>query len=160
MERPDAPRRGRLCAARDPTTSPAAPATPESPTTSATPAVGSRATSELGYFTLTTPDVDLAAAFYGALFGWVAEASTPTQDGQHRYRHVANTTLPFGFVDNPGSPSPDHYYRVDDLPAMVARVRDLGGEVISVDEYESGGNAVCKDDQGTVFQLWQPAPGY
>ena len=68
--------------------------------------------------------------------------------------------MPFGFVDNPDSPSPDHYYRVDDLKAMVARVRDLGGKVVSVAKYESGGNAVCKDDQGTVFQLWQPAPGY
>ena len=127
---------------------------------SAPPTAGPQAVGELGYFTLTTPDVDRAAAFYGALFGWAAADATPTQDGRHRYRHVGNTTLPFGFVDNPDSPSPDHYYRVDDLKAMVARVRDLGGKVVSVAKYESGGNAVCKDDQGTVFQLWQPAPGY
>ena len=127
---------------------------------SSAPEAAARAVSELGYFTLTTPDVDRAAAFYGALFGWAAADATPTPDGRHRYRHVGNTALPFGFVDDAESPSPDHYYRVDDLAAMIARVRDLGGEVVSVADYESGGNAVCKDDQGTVFQLWQPAPGY
>ena len=96
----------------------------------------------------------------GRCFGWAADVPTPTEDGRHRYRHVGNTTAAVRLRRHPDSPSPDHYYRVDDLQAMVARVRDLGGEVVSVAEYESGGNAVCKDDQGTVFQLWQPAPGY
>ena len=40
------------------------------------------------------------------------------------------------------------YFRVDDVEAAAARVRDLGGEVLSVGDYESGGNAECVDDQG------------
>jgi predicted enzyme related to lactoylglutathione lyase len=51
------------------------------------------------------------------------------------------------------------YFRVDDIEP-AARVRELGGEV---DEYctsETGGYAECRDDQGTHFSLWQPAPKY
>ena len=36
----------------------------------------------------------------------------------------------------------------------------VGGAVVSESTYESGGNVVCRDDQGREFQLWQPAPGY
>jgi hypothetical protein len=39
-------------------------------------------------------------------------------------------------------------------------VRDLGGEVLSVGDYESGGNAECVDDQGLRFDLFRPKPGY
>jgi predicted enzyme related to lactoylglutathione lyase len=56
--------------------------------------------------------------------------------------------------------SPQHFYRVDDLEAAVARVRVLGGEVLEVNEYPSGGNARCRDDQGVTFELWKPSPAY
>jgi len=116
---------------------------------------------ELGYFTLTVPDVDRAAAFYGALFGWQAEPAGPTSAGDgHLYRHVGNTSVPFGFHDDPADPTPHHYYRVSDLTLMTDRVRDLGGEVLEVEQYASGGSARCRDDQGGTFDLWQPAPGY
>jgi uncharacterized glyoxalase superfamily protein PhnB len=116
---------------------------------------------ELGYFTLSTPDVARAAAFYGALFGWqIPNVGPGAGGGDAVYGHVENTQLPFGFVDDMTMPSPQHYYRVDDIGAMVERVRELGGEVLEVSEYASGGNARCRDDQGVEFQLWQPAPGY
>jgi uncharacterized glyoxalase superfamily protein PhnB len=114
---------------------------------------------ELGYFTLSAPDVERAAAFYGALFGWRFDPPGPGSAG-HTYSHVGNTSLPFGFHDDVADRSPHHYYRVDDLQAMVARVRELGGDVLDMTEYASGGNARCRDDQGIEFDLWQPAPGY
>ena len=76
------------------------------------------------------------------------------------YSHVDNTSMPFGIHDAMDDPSPHHYYRVEDLQAMIVRVRELGGEVLSVDEYASGGSARCRDDQGVEFDLWQAAPGY
>jgi PhnB protein len=119
------------------------------------------ATGELGYFTLSVPDVDGAAAFYGALFGWRAEDARPSRaGGGHLYRHVGNTAVPFGFQDDLADPSPHHYYRVADLEVMAAKVRELGGEVLDINTYASGGNARCRDDQGVEFDLWQPAPGY
>jgi uncharacterized glyoxalase superfamily protein PhnB len=114
---------------------------------------------ELGYFTLSAPDVERAAAFYGALFGWRFDPPGPGSGG-HTYSHVGNTSLPFGFHDDVEDHSPHHYYRVEDLAVMVARVRELGGEVLDVTDYASGGNARCRDDQGVEFDLWQPAPGY
>jgi uncharacterized glyoxalase superfamily protein PhnB len=114
---------------------------------------------EVGYFTLSTPDVGRAAAFYGALFGWEMPNIGPGADGR-TYGHVHNTKLPFGFVDDMTMASPNHYYRVDDLDAMAARVVELGGEVLERSDWASGGNARCRDDQGTEFNLWKPAPGY
>ncbi len=114
---------------------------------------------QLGYFTLTVPDVARATSFYGALFGWSFDAAQWSPTGR-MYAHVNNTEVPFGFVDDENDPSPHHYYRVADIEAAAARVRELGGEVLSVDEYPSGGNARCRDDQGVEFELWQPAPGY
>jgi uncharacterized glyoxalase superfamily protein PhnB len=35
-----------------------------------------------------------------------------------------------------------------------------GRRVVSRATYDSGPNAVCRDDQGREFQLWQAAPGY
>ena len=52
------------------------------------------------------------------------------------------------------------YFRVDDAEAYAARVRELGGSVVSEATYDSGGNVVCRDNQGREFHLWQPAPGY
>ncbi len=125
------------------------------PTRSLSPAAGN-----LGYYTFYVPDVDRAAAFYGPLFGWSFQEASPTPDGVHRGRHVDNTSVPMGVNDDPSFASPNLYYRVSDLQAMAERVRELGGEVVSITDYPSGGNAVCRDDQGVAFQLWQPAPGY
>ena len=95
-------------------------------------------------------------AFYGALFGWVAE-------GGHAgpgYYHVGNTELPLGFAPGEPATAPQLYYRVADLAAMTARVEELGGRVVERSESASGAGADCLDDQGERFQLWQPAPGY
>ena len=52
------------------------------------------------------------------------------------------------------------YFRVDDIESVAQRVRELGGEVLSTANYESGGNAECVDDQGLRFDLFRPRPGY
>ena len=111
---------------------------------------------EIGYVALSSPDTARAVAFYGALFGWVAE-------GGHAgpgYYHVGNTELPLGFAPGEPATAPQLYYRVADLAAMTARVEELGGRVVERSESASGAGADCLDDQGERFQLWQPAPGY
>ena len=52
------------------------------------------------------------------------------------------------------------YFRVDDIEPYAGRVEELGGQVLSRQQYDSGGNAECVDDQGFRFDLHQPAPGY
>ena len=115
-------------------------------------ATGARAPG-LGYFTVDAPDGPRASAFYGALFGW------QTERGEQGY-HVANISPPGGIDATKPEPGVTIYYRVDDVAAAAARVRELGGQVLTEATYESGANASCLDDQGVPFQLWQPAPGY
>lgn len=48
-------------------------------------------------------------------------------------------------------------YRVDDIAAAVERVRAAGGEAGEVKLAPYGLVSGCVDDQGTRFNLWQPA---
>jgi uncharacterized glyoxalase superfamily protein PhnB len=111
---------------------------------------------ELGYVTLGFADTHQAGRFFGELFGWETEPGNSGAD----YAHVGNTRLPLGFTPDGVDAPPALYFRVDDLDRYAAKVAELGGRVVSRDTYESGPNAVCRDDQGREFQLWQAAPGY
>jgi predicted enzyme related to lactoylglutathione lyase len=105
---------------------------------------------ELGYFTLPVKDVERAKVFYAALFGWEFDLSG----------HVRNTKLPVGLGAKGPVELPNVFFKVSDLEAAVAKLVELGGEVRERREAPSGPNALCADDQGTVFRLWQPAPGF
>lgn len=119
-----------------------------------------RAPSEPYYMTLTSPDVERGAAFYGAVLGW--EFAEPHNGG----RHVTNTDMPIGLrptenqfgVTSPGQI--EMWFTVRDFDDAVERVRIAGGTVVSVSSYDSGREAVCEDDQGVGFKLSEPAPGY
>ncbi len=111
---------------------------------------------ELGYFTIGVADVPRAAKFYGALFGWEFCGGR-----ERRLRPCfQHQTLPFGLSKGAPADLTSFYFRVDDMAAMAARVKALGGAPGEIREFPSGLNAVCKDDQGTVFSLWQPAAGF
>ncbi|ASD25754.1 VOC family protein [Brevundimonas diminuta] len=111
---------------------------------------------QLGYFTLDTPDVDKARAFYAGLFGWRFDeaSSSPT------YAHVAGSDPAFGLTKGEHKTFPNLYFRVDDIHAACARVTELGGRAAVPAETPSGLSVVVSDDQGVSFSLWQPAPGY
>lgn len=119
-----------------------------------------RAPSEPYYMTLTTPDVDRGAAFYGAVLGW------EFQDQGNGGRHVGNTEMPIGLraVENPfGNTEPgeiEMWFTARDFDDAVERVRVAGGTVIELNAYGSGREAICEDDQGVAFKLSEPAPGY
>lgn len=110
---------------------------------------------ELGYFTLDTPDIDRARAFYGALFGWTFD-----EDSSHEtYAHVADAGVPFGFVKGEHRDYSHLYFRVDDIEAVCAQVVDLGGKCAVPAASRSGRSVTASDDQGVSFGLWQPAEG-
>ena len=111
---------------------------------------------EIGYFTISVPDVDKGTAFYGGLFGWTFDPSPPSHD----YRHINNTQLPGGLVSHGQQTILRPYYRVDDIRAAVAKVRALGGKAEEPSESKSGWCCLCHDNQGVPFDLWQPAPGF
>ena len=130
------------------------------PVVSAADASARRAPSEPYYLTLTTADVERGAAFYGAVLGW--EFSEPFNGG----RHVENTKTPIGMrppVNPFSTTAPGEvtmWWTVRDFDAAVQRVREAGGSVESMNTYDSGREAVCRDDQGVEFRLSEPAPGY
>jgi uncharacterized glyoxalase superfamily protein PhnB len=111
---------------------------------------------ELGYFTLGFANTQKAGRFFGSLFGWETEQGHSGAE----YAHVSNTRLPLGFTPDGVDSPPALYFQVDDIDRYAAKVVELGGRVVSRETYESGPNAVCRDDQGREFQLWQAAPGY
>ena len=105
---------------------------------------------QLGYFTIRTDDIGRAAAFYSALFGWNVD---PVNG------HVSNCDLPFGF-ENQYYDGVNLWMKVRDPEPVIARVRELGGEIVADTESPSGRAIECRDDQGRRFDLHHPAPGY
>jgi len=118
------------------------------------------APSEPYYMTLTTADVELGAAFYGAVLGW------EFVDQGNGGRHVANTEMPIGLraTENPhGDTAPGEiqmWFTVRDFDNAVERVRVAGGTIVELNAWDSGREAICEDDQGVTFKLSEPAPGY
>ena len=109
---------------------------------------------ELGYVTVPVLSVPRAKAFFEALFGWKFEVSGPGS------AHIGNTKLPFGFSTGGPTDYSTLYFQVTDIKTMIAKVGALGGSAGNLEENPSGLVVICKDDQGTGFGLWQPAPGF
>ena len=110
---------------------------------------------DVGYLTLEVPDGNRARAFYERVFGWRADAS-----GEPGSFHISSITPPSGIHGAGETAEFRVYFRVDDIEATAARIREAGGEVVSRSNYDSGGNAECRDDQGLRFELFRPRAGY
>ena len=110
--------------------------------------------------TLASGDVARGAAFYGAVLGW---EFAPEHNGG---RHVVNTEMPIGLrpVENQFSAAEpgqiDMWFTVRDFDDAVERDRVAGGTVVALNNWDSGREAICEDDQGITFRLSEPAPGY
>lgn len=110
-------------------------------------------TGNLGYFTLPVRDVDAGIRFYGALFGWQF-----AREGD-AYAHAENAS-PAGGINRSDDTRIDAWFRIDDIQASIAVVRELGGTAEEPSQSASGWSSACTDDQGTKFNLWQPASGF
>jgi uncharacterized glyoxalase superfamily protein PhnB len=110
---------------------------------------------DVGYVVFEMPDGERAANFYRELFGW--ELHGGYQPGAY---HIASITPPSGIDTGYDKADARIYFRVDDIESVAERIRELGGQVLSTDVHESGGNAKCIDPQGLRFDLFRPKPGY
>src|SRR5262245_17479696 len=98
---------------------------------------------------VTTPDIDVAAAFYTELFGWQAEQDPSPEAGGYTMftlngKHVAAASPP------QGEGIPPHwtvYLATEDVDASAGRVRDAGGTVLAepFDVLDAGRMAVASD---------------
>jgi uncharacterized protein len=118
------------------------------------------------------PDVEAAAAFYGALFGWSFVEATPTgspfryliaqldgQDAAGIGGPASTRTSPSAPGDQLGDgPAGWHtYIAVDDADATSAQVESAGGSVVAApsDAGEGGRSAIYADPAGATFRVWQ-----
>jgi predicted enzyme related to lactoylglutathione lyase len=111
---------------------------------------------ELSFFELGVGDLARAREFYGSLFGWefIEEGNGAT---------IETPNIPGGIHPGDEGASPYLFFRVDDLDAALARVRELGGEVGGYASSEDpdtvsrfGRFVLCRDDQGSSFGLHEP----
>jgi uncharacterized glyoxalase superfamily protein PhnB len=101
--------------------------------------------------TMVARDARRAKVFYEAVL------QVPFSAG-HRGAWRSNETRPPLGIWSPAGAEPEVQlsYRVDDIAAAVERVRAAGGGAGEPRRERFGLLAVCTDDQGTTFHLWQP----
>ena len=111
-------------------------------------------TGAISFFELGVADAQKGRAFYEGLFGWEFETGP---SGKGWLLHTPG--VPGGM--HPGDPqaTPYVFFSVPDMDAALARVRELGGEVVPFDHGDDtrfGRFEFCKDDQGCPFGLHEP----
>ncbi|MFC5288402.1 VOC family protein [Actinokineospora guangxiensis] len=103
---------------------------------------------DIGYATVVVRDAETAKAFYAAVLGWRYTPGSVDNGWQVADRQIGL----WGGAD----PRVDLCFRVTDLTAALARVREAGGTAGQVDRKPYGAFAECADPEGTAFQLWEP----
>lgn len=107
---------------------------------------------DVRYVSLSVPDAERAAVFYGEVLGWSVSAGPEPQS-----RRVANTTPAVGIWGGQERSTLFCCFAVDDIAAAVERVRAAGGTAAAATPGHGGLIADCEDDAGTAFALYQPA---
>jgi len=112
---------------------------------------------------LQTGDVEAAATFYAAVFGWRREAM-PMADGPY-YLFTSGEEQRAGMMANTPAmgempPNRQVYFQVDDADAALATARASGGaSLVPVTPIETVGRfAALSSADGARFSILQPAP--
>lgn len=108
---------------------------------------------DLGYVSYQVPDVERAVAFYGAVLGWSFE---PPAGPGHPGRLVRDAAPMTNLWPADGVPGLHLCWRVDDMSEARERVEAGGGSAGPVEQQDWGALAMCTDDQGAAFSLWEP----
>ncbi|HEU4532500.1 MAG TPA: VOC family protein [Polyangiaceae bacterium] len=112
------------------------------------------------WYELLTTDPKAAIAFYTEVVGWKTQAwgdsdYTMWVTGQGPVGGLS--AMPEAAKQAGGPPYWQANVQVDDLDAAVARVKELGGKVVSTDDMpEVGRFAVITDPQGAAITLFAP----
>ena len=128
----------------------------------------SYAPGQFSWTDLMTPDTGKAAAFYGALFGWTADATSDDGGGAYTMfrlggADVAGMGAMPAELQKAGVPAHwNSYVSVEDADAAAARAGELGGKLempvvdIRVDGALVGRMTFVSDPEGARIALWQP----
>ncbi|MGW1839506.1 VOC family protein [Streptomyces sp. BBFR2] len=108
---------------------------------------------------LGTPDVERAAAFYCAVFGWTHQSAGPQAGGYGFFQRDGRTVGAIGPLTEPGASSSwTVYFHTADADATARAVVAAGGEVRMEpgDVFTAGRMAAFTDPTGADFGVWQP----
>jgi predicted enzyme related to lactoylglutathione lyase len=108
---------------------------------------------------LGAPDIDAAAAFYGAVFGWQAQAFDEEMSSYKAFRLDGKAVGAVGQLTEEGARSAWMlYFHTPDIEAAVKAVEEAGGTVRTPpsEVADEGRFAQVTDPQGAQFALWQP----
>jgi uncharacterized protein len=106
---------------------------------------------------LGTPDVDAAAAFYRAVFGWEFQSAGPDAGGYGMLTLNGKTVAAMGPMMEAGS-AWTIYFETPDADATADAVKRAGGVVRAgpMDVFTAGRMAQFTDPAGAMFAVWQP----
>ncbi len=109
-------------------------------------------TGQPSHFEVGVPDAERAKAFYGDLLGWTFE----TTSGADAW--IQTGGVRGGLHGDDDATTIVVYFSVLDIDAAVIRVRELGGQADDPGPADPSGRYLeCRDDQGLVFGLHEPA---
>ena len=110
------------------------------------------------HYEIPAGDTAKAREFWGGLFGWEFQAyeGSPTEYHMARIDDSSGSAIYEADGDKRGGRT---YFDVDDIYAGRDRVSELGGTAGEAMPVPSmGWFAVCTDNQGNEFGLWQSDP--
>ncbi|MER5914860.1 VOC family protein [Streptomyces sp. NPDC001982] len=110
---------------------------------------------------LGSPDIDAAAAFYGAVFGWQYVSAGPEGGGYGFFQQDGRTVAGLGPLTEEGAePAWTTYFHSTDVAATAAAVTGGGGSV-RVEPMVMGGPLMAQftDPQGADFAVLQSEKG-
>lgn len=134
------------------------------------PKVDATLVGALCWYELETADVARASAFYGALFGWEAQAPGAPPGDYVRFRRgeayvagaIASGKTPGQENDPPRAPAWATYFRAADVDAAARTTIEEGGAVFipahDVDGGRGGRSCGLVSPQGVAFKLVAGAP--
>lgn len=108
---------------------------------------------------LGTSDVDAAASFYGALFGWEFRSAGPEAGGYGMFTLDGKTVAAAGpLMELGASPAWTPFFHTDDAETTAKTVEQAGGTVrlAPMDVFTAGRMAAFADPTGARFSVWQP----
>jgi uncharacterized protein len=108
---------------------------------------------------LGAPDIDAAAAFYGAVFGWQAQAFDQEASSYKSFRLDGKVVGAVGQLTEEGArPAWTVYFHTPDIDSTVKAVEQAGGSVRTPpsEVSDEGRFAQLTDPQGAQFAVWQP----
>ncbi|TWP52028.1 VOC family protein [Lentzea tibetensis] len=106
---------------------------------------------------LNAPDLDEAAAFYGAVFGWTCTFIAETDSKYGLLKQNGKTVAALGRFTQSKTTGWCVYFSTPDAHAQKLAVHDAGGDMGTVIEvFDNGFLCVGEDATEIEFGLWQP----